>query len=109
MDTAHRNINTNHQWYMGVYGQDTWRVGDRVTLNLGLRWDPYFGTVWENGTISNFSIDNFRAGVRSTSFPNAPAGLLYPGDAGFPAGQDRNASAVREPLAARGSGVGREG
>jgi outer membrane receptor protein involved in Fe transport len=80
------NINTNHQWYVGVYGQDAWRVSDRVTLNLGLRWDPYLGTVWENGTISNFSIENYRAGIRSTSFPNAPAGLLFPGDAGFPPG-----------------------
>ena len=77
-------VNTNHQWYIGVYSQDAWRVSERVTLNLGLRWDPYMGTVWENGTISNFSHDNYGAGVRSTSFPNAPAGLLYPGDSGFP-------------------------
>jgi hypothetical protein len=41
------NINTNHQWYVGVYGQDAWRATDRMTLNLGLRWDPYLGTVWE--------------------------------------------------------------
>ncbi len=80
------NINTNHQWYVGLYSQDAWRATDRVTLNLGLRWDPYLGTVWENGTISNFSMDNFRNLVRSTSFPNAPAGLLFPGDAGFPPG-----------------------
>jgi hypothetical protein len=79
-------VNTNHQWYIGVYSQDAWRVSNRVTLNLGLRWDPYMGTVWENGTISNFSIDNYRNLVKSTSFPNAPAGLLYPGDAGFPPG-----------------------
>jgi len=80
-------VNTNHQWYIGVYSQDAWRVSERVTLNLGFRWDPYMGTVWENGTISNFSHDNYLDGVRSTSFPNAPPGLLYPGDTGFPPGK----------------------
>ena len=80
------NINTNHQWYVGVYGQDAWTVTDRVTLNLGLRWDPYQGVVWEHGTISNFSLDNFYNGVRSTQFPNAPPGLLFPGDEGMPPG-----------------------
>jgi outer membrane receptor protein involved in Fe transport len=80
------NVNLNHQWYIGVYGQDSWRVTDRLTFNLGLRWDPYLGTAWENGTISNFSIDNFRNGIKSTQFVNAPAGLLYPGDPGFPPG-----------------------
>ena len=81
------NINTNHQWYIGVYGQDAWTVAKRVTLNMGLRWDPYQGAVWENGTITNFSLDNFHSGVKSTMFPNAPPGLLFPGDPGFPPGK----------------------
>ena len=81
------NINTNHQWYIGVYGQDAWRVANRVSLNLGLRWDPFQGAVWENGTITNFSLENFYNGVTSKMFPNAPAGLLFPGDAGFPPGK----------------------
>jgi hypothetical protein len=25
----------------GIYGKDTWRVTDRLTLNLGLRWDGF--------------------------------------------------------------------
>ena len=52
----------------GVYGSDTWRATDRVTLNLGLRWEPYLGHDYEDGTISNFSLDNFRNGVKSTQF-----------------------------------------
>ena len=77
----------NYQWYAGVYGQDAWRATDRLTLNLGLRWEPYFGTVSKNGAISNFVLDNFNKGVRSIVYANAPPGLLYPGDPGFPQGK----------------------
>ena len=76
-----------HTWYLGVYGQDTWRATDRLTFNLGVRWEPYFGTSVESGAVYNFSLDNFRSGIKSNVFVNAPAGLLYPGDEGFPSGQ----------------------
>ena len=76
----------NNQWYLGLYGQDTWRATDRVTLNLGLRWEPYFGTHFKDATISNFMRDNFDKGIKSTVYINAPAGLIYPGDPGFPEG-----------------------
>src|SRR5436190_7017083 len=76
-----------HSYYLGFYGQDTWRASDRVTFNLGLRWEPYFGVNVDNNAVYNFNIDNFRRGIKSKVFVNAPAGLLYPGDAGFPAGK----------------------
>jgi len=79
-------VTVNNMWYVGVYASDTWRVADRVTLNLGVRWEPYLGNNFVNDTIINFSLDNFRNGVKSTQFVNAPAGLLYPGDSGFPPG-----------------------
>jgi hypothetical protein len=28
-----------HQFYMGVYGNDDWRVSTRLTFHLGLRWE----------------------------------------------------------------------
>jgi len=73
--------------YIGFYGQDTWRASDRVTVNLGLRWEPYFGVNVDNNAVYNFNIDNFRRGIKSKEFVNAPAGLLYPGDDGFPSGK----------------------
>jgi len=74
------------QWYLGAYGQDTWRATDRVTVNAGLRWEPFFGQETKNGAISNFVVDNFRQGIKTSRFQNAPAGLIYPGDPGFPPG-----------------------
>jgi hypothetical protein len=72
------------QTYVGVYASDAWRATDRVTVNAGLRWEPFFGPAVVLGSISNFSLDNFRKGVRSTVFVNAPPGLIFPGDPGFP-------------------------
>ena len=75
------------QTYLGLYAQDSWRATNRVTVNAGLRWEPFFGQNVRNKAVSNFNIDNFRKGTRSTVYTNAPAGLIYPGDAGFPSGK----------------------
>jgi hypothetical protein len=73
--------------YIGAYVQDSWRASNRVTLNVGMRWEPFLGQNLENDAISNFSRANFDNGVVSTRFPLAPPGLLWPGDAGFPSRQ----------------------
>ncbi len=76
-----------NQWYTGLYAQDGWRVSPRVTINAGVRWEPYFGQNVLNGSVYNFSRENFRNNVKSQVFVNAPAGLIYPGDTGFPPGK----------------------
>jgi hypothetical protein len=81
------NILKVHNWYMGLYAQDSWRAWSRVTINAGMRWEPYFGQNVENNAITIFVMDNFLNGVKSGVFHNAPAGLIYPGDPGFPDGQ----------------------
>ena len=71
---------------LGLYAQDSWRVTPRLTVNYGLRWDPYFGTVIPNGWVSHFDMNAFLNNVHSTVYPNAPAGTLFPGDPNYGAG-----------------------
>ena len=75
------------QLYAGLYAQDTWRASSRVTINAGVRWEPYFGQTVLSGAVYNFNQDNFLSNTRSTVYRNAPAGLVYPGDPGFPSGK----------------------
>ena len=72
------------QTYVGLYAQDTWRVGPKVTINYGVRWEPFFPQQLLNGAVYQFDQARFNANVHSTVFPNAPAGLYFPGDPGFP-------------------------
>ncbi|MGC2197377.1 MAG: TonB-dependent receptor, partial [Terriglobales bacterium] len=64
-----------------VYAQDTFKISSRLTLNYGLRYDLPFPYT-ETHNLQNL----FVPGAQSTIFPSAPAGLLYPGDPGVPAG-----------------------
>jgi hypothetical protein len=76
----------NNAWVhtIGTYINDIWRLNRRVTLNVGLRWEPYISVKDNNGFNMRFSRENFEQGIRSTVYTNAPLGLVFPGDPGFP-------------------------
>jgi len=74
----------NRNLFPAFYATDSWHVSPRLTLTYGLRWEPYFPWNEIQGRVEMFSIPNFRAGIRSQVFPNAPPGLLFPGDVGMP-------------------------
>lgn len=54
--------------------QDNWRVNSRLTVNMGLRWDPWFPYKDSAGRVGCFE-----PGQQSQRFPNAPLGLLFGG------------------------------
>jgi hypothetical protein len=78
--------NTIRANYIGIYAQDSWRISPKVTLNYGLRWEPYLPIFAIDGHITHFDRAAFDQGIRSTVFPNAPPGLMFPGDPGMPGG-----------------------
>lgn len=91
-------------WNAGVYGQDEWRVSRRWTLNYGLRYER-INPIRE---IRN-RLNGFVPGVQSTVRPDAPKGLLFPGDKGIEAGiaASTNAFMPRVGFAYDPTGTGR--
>ena len=66
---------------LNFYGQDTYKITSRLTLNAGLRYElPFPYTEIRNRQ------NLFEPGLQSKIFPTAPVGLVYPGDPGVPAG-----------------------
>jgi hypothetical protein len=78
------------KWFVNAYVQDTWKVTSHLTVNAGLRWEPFLPTSELRGYIYNFSVANLANNVKTTQFVNAPAGLTFPGDAGFQGKQGMN-------------------
>jgi hypothetical protein len=65
------------QTVFGIYVQDSWRVSSHLTVNFGVRWEPYEPPVDKQCRGNQFSLAEFEAGYHSTQYPNAPAGLLF--------------------------------
>ena len=69
---------------MGLYIQDSFKMNKRLTINAGLRWEPTLPNTDKYGRGTYLDPARFDAGQVSSVFKNAPVGLVFPGDAGYP-------------------------
>lgn len=76
----------NRQTYIGLYAQDSWKVSSRLTINYGVRWEPWFPIWSKESLFMRFDQGLFNQGVHSTVHVNAPAGLVFPGDSQWTSG-----------------------
>jgi hypothetical protein len=65
--------------YISGFAQDSWRIKPNLTLNYGLRWElmQYWSEKYNQEPVQVL-------GQQSKVYPTAPAGLVYPTDAGVP-------------------------
>lgn len=83
-------INNQSIHAIGLYFGDVWKMNRNLTMNYGVRWEPYIAAKDANGFTTAFSRANFDKGIRSVVYPNGPAGLLFAGDPGFPNNKSNN-------------------
>ena len=76
-----RGVSTGQTWQqtsnvIGIYAEDTWRVTDRLTWNLGLRYDAHSPWVEANNHQANY---NFATGNIDLAGQNGASRALYDG------------------------------
>jgi hypothetical protein len=73
--------NARTHFYSG-FAQDEWRVNKKLVLTLGLRYEYSSPKLDTHGD----SFNVIPGHAQSTVFPNAPSGLVFPGDKNAPRG-----------------------
>jgi hypothetical protein len=82
----------NRNLYAAAFAQDSWKLSSELTFNYGVRWDrirPWLEKYNQLQTMVK--------GEQSKVFPDAPLGLVFPGDAGVP----RSLASARNDFAPR--------
>ncbi|HXA00193.1 MAG TPA: TonB-dependent receptor [Candidatus Dormibacteraeota bacterium] len=73
----------NRANFVGVYFQDNYRVSRRLTLNLGLRYEPAFPWSDLGNRWAQVNLAAMAAGTVSRVYPNAPPGIFFSGQNGI--------------------------
>jgi hypothetical protein len=65
--------------YIGLFAQDSWRLRPNLIFNYGARWDVL--PPWHE---KYNQLQSFVLGEQSEVYPDAPEGIVFPGDPGIP-------------------------
>jgi hypothetical protein len=68
------------QTVIGAYAQDAFHASRRLTINIGVRWEPSVPSYDKFGRGNQFSWPLFLQGWHSKQYPQAPAGLIFSQD-----------------------------
>jgi hypothetical protein len=81
------DFDDNASQYYAFYAQDSWKINRHLSMNFGVRFEPYLPQRNLDNQVDSFSLPNLANNVLSTTMKTAPAGLIFTGDSGLPGGQ----------------------
>jgi Carboxypeptidase regulatory-like domain len=83
----------NRNTFVGVYFQDNFRASRRLTLNLGLRYEPVLPWRDNGNRWAQVNLSAMAANIHSRVYPNAPPGIFFSSANGIPSdpGMPKNA------------------
>jgi hypothetical protein len=83
----------NRNTFSGVYVQDNYRVTRRLTLNLGVRYEPALAWRDTGDRWAQVNLTAMAANTVSRVYPNAPPGIFFSSQNGIPSdpGMPKNA------------------
>ena len=63
--------------------QDSWKATPHLTLDYGVRYEPFMPWHELQGRMGSFFPSLWASDTHSTKYPHAPAGMPFAGDHGF--------------------------
>ena len=69
--------------FQGAYVQDSWKATPRLTLDYGIRYEPFMPWHEMQGRMGSFFPTLWASNTHSKVYPIAPAGMQFAGDPGF--------------------------
>src|SRR5207249_11069301 len=81
---ANGQIMYERQSYVGAYVQDSWRAGRKLSINAGVRWEPFLPSTSKQNIRSHFETARLEQGRKSKVFTQGPRAFCSPVMTVFP-------------------------